>query len=70
MQELRKNGISIYVDAYSIIVWLPMSYRTFKARMVDENDRTKFCSDAYDIEDGPSTLSPVARPSTQTSMGF
>lgn len=50
MQELRKNGISIYVDAVLNHRMGADELQTFKARMVDQEDRTKFCSDAYDIE--------------------
>lgn len=50
MQELRKNGISIYVDAVLNHRMGANEKQTFKARMVDENDRTKFCSEPYDIE--------------------
>ncbi len=50
MKELRKNGISIYVDAVLNHRMGADELQTFKARMVDQNDRTKLCSDAYDIE--------------------
>ncbi|SJX66056.1 probable alpha-amylase [Sporisorium reilianum f. sp. reilianum] len=50
VQELRKNGISIYVDAVLNHRMGADELQTFKARMVDQNDRNKFVSDAYDIE--------------------
>lgn len=50
MKKLREHGVSIYIDAV-------MNHRagadeteTFKAREVDNDDRSKLISDAYDIE--------------------
>lgn len=50
MKKLREHGISIYIDCV-------MNHRagadeteTFKAREVDNDDRSKLITDAYDIE--------------------
>jgi alpha-amylase len=50
LKKLRENGISIYIDCV-------MNHRAgadetelFKAREVDDDDRSKFLTDNYDIE--------------------
>lgn len=50
MKKLRENGISIYVDAVLNHKAGADEVELFKARMVDQNDRSKLISDAYDIE--------------------
>ncbi len=70
MQELRKNGISIYVDAVLNHRMGANEKQTFKAvwsirTIAPSSSRNRTTSRA-----GPSLISPTARASTRTSMGF
>ena len=50
MATLREHGISIYIDLVANHKAGADTTETFKAREVDDNDRTKLVTEAYDIE--------------------